>query len=375
MVDLGSNHISLQFIRMLLGPFFKSRSALLFVAAASILFAGLGSFTTYVNARVAGRTAWREVLFVASLWLVFAPLTWIPYTFARRFPPRLDGIVPIILAHSAGAMAMSLLWTLLGIILARLITTRPPVPFVRYYVSSLLTNMPLSVFLYFAVLGCIYAFSYYREARQRQEREARLSAQLSEARLSALRMQLHPHFLFNSLNAITVLVRDQKTQDASRMLELLGGVLRQVLQSENRQEVTLEEELQFIEKYLAIEQVRFSDRLEIIWSIDAAARDALVPSFILQPLVENAIRHGVGKRSEEGIIEIAAAVSDNDVLLTVMDNGPGYSAGSEGGVGLANTHARLETVFGDRAQLDVRKLNGLGTVATVRFPLRKRTDG
>jgi len=360
---------------MALGPLFKSRSAWLIIVAASILFAGLGSLTTYVNARVAGRASSREVLFVASLWLVFAPLTWIPYTLARRFPPRVDGIVRIILAHSAGAMAMSLLWTLLGIVLARLITSRPPLPFVRYYVSSLLTNMPLCIFLYFAVLGCIYAFSYYREARERQAREARLAAQLSEARLSALRMQLHPHFLFNSLNAITVLVRDQKTEEASRMLELLGGVLRQVLQSEKREEVTLEEELQFIEKYLAIEQVRFSDRLEIIWSIDAAARKALVPSFILQPLVENAIRHGVSKRSEEGIIEIAAAVSNTDVLLTVKDNGPGYTSGSEGGVGLANTHARLETVFGNRAQLDVRKSNGLGTIATVRFPLRKAADG
>jgi two-component system, LytTR family, sensor kinase len=360
---------------MTLESFLKSRPSWLIVATASILFAVLGSFTTYVNARVVGRPNWREALFVASLWLVFAPLTWIPYKLERSFPLRLDHAVRTILIHGSGALIMSASWTLIGIVVARVLTIRPPFPFVPYFVSSLLTNMPLCVFLYFAVLGCIYAFSYYREARERQTREAHLTAQLSDARLSALQMQLNPHFLFNSLNAITVLVRDEKTREASRMLELLSGVLRQVLLSDKRREVTLQEELQFIERYLSIEQVRFSDRLRITWSIDAIARDALVPAFILQPLVENAVRHGISKRSEEGMIEIAAALSADDVLLEVKDNGPGYAPGFERGVGLANTQARLETLFGDRAQLDVKNLNGLGTVATVRFPLRRQGDG
>jgi LytS/YehU family sensor histidine kinase len=188
-------------------------------------------------------------------------------------------------------------------------------------------------------------------------------------------MQLNPHFLFNSLNAITVLVRDQNTRDASRMLELLSGVLRQVLQSEKRQEVTLDEELRFIEKYLAIEQVRFSDRLQVLWSIDSNVRNALVPEFILQPLVENAVRHGVAKRSEAGLIEITGRESNGELVLSVRDNGPGYITGSESGVGLANTRARLETLFGDAAQLDVKNAEGRGTVAMVRFPLRRRVDG
>src|SRR5262249_29249194 len=175
---------------MALGPFLKSRQSWLIVVAASILFAALGSFTTYVNARVAGRSNWREALFVATLWLVFAPLTWIPHQLARRFPLRADHATRSLLAHVGGAIALSLSWSLLGIVLARLLRTRPaPVPFLRYFVSSLLTNMPLCVFLYFAVLGCIYAFSYYREARERQAREALLAAQLSDARLSALQMQ------------------------------------------------------------------------------------------------------------------------------------------------------------------------------------------
>jgi two-component system LytT family sensor kinase len=187
-------------------------------------------------------------------------------------------------------------------------------------------------------------------------------------------MQLHPHFLFNSLNAITVLVRDQNTQAASRMLELLSGVLRQVLQSEQRQHVTLDEELQFIEKYLAIEQVRFPDRLQVQWSIEPAVRDALVPEFILQPLVENAVRHGVAKSSEAGIIEVAARASDGNLMLSVKDNGPGYRPVSDSGVGLANTRARLVTLFGDAGQLQLRNCDGGGTLATLVFPLRQTLD-
>jgi len=357
-------------------PRLKFRQSWLIIAAGSILLAGLGSITTVINTtRVAGRSNWREALFVASLWLVFAPLTWIPYKLAQRFPLRLENIVQSVVAHVSGGILMSVSWTIAGILLVRLITTRPPVPFVQQFVNSLLTNMTLCMFLYFAVLGCFQAFSYYREARERQAREAILAAQVSEARLSALRMQLNPHFLFNSLNAITVLVRDHKNQDASRMLELLGRVLRQVLQSEKRQEVTLEEELEFTERYLAIEQVRFSDRLKVIFKIEPEARDVLVPTFILQPLVENAIRHGISQRTEAGLIEIEVALSNNDILLTVKDNGPGYTPGVEAGVGLANTHARLETLFGDHAQLEVTNLNGLGTAASIRLPLGRKADG
>jgi two-component system, LytTR family, sensor kinase len=226
------------------------------------------------------------------------------------------------------------------------------------------------------VLGCVYAFTYFVEAREREAQQARLAAQLADAKLGALRMQLNPHFLFNSLNAIAVLVRDQNTRDASRMLELLGGVLRQVLHNEPRQHVTLDDELRFIERYLAIEQVRFSDRLRVEWSIDAALRDALVPEFILQPLVENAVRHGVAKQSEAGTIHLSARADGADLVLSIQDDGPGYREDSAGsGVGLANTRARLETLFGTAGQLRIDRAERGGTIATLRFPLRRAADG
>jgi len=159
------------------------------------------------------------------------------------------------------------------------------------------------------------------------------------------------------------------------MLELLSGVLRQVLQSEKRQEVTLDEELQFIEKYLMIEQVRFSDRLQVRWSIEAGARDAVVPEFILQPLVENAIRHGIAKRSEDGEIEIIARQDNDRLILSVQDNGPGYHQVSNVGVGLANTTARLANLFGEQGHLQMMSAEEGGTIAILQFPLRRRDHG
>ena len=355
----------------------RSRPYWLLIAGASLIPATLSAFTSYLNSRFSrGNADWGAAIFTGVSWLFFGALTPIIYALARRYPLRREVIVRTVLAHLTGALVLCIGWTSMSVLLAVLLKRRPPQEsLVLYYQSWILTNLPWSVFLYFTMLGCIYAFTYYREAREREAQQSRLTAQLAEARLSALRMQLNPHFLFNSLNAITVLVRDQNTRDASRMLELLSGVLRQVLQSDKRQEVTLDDELRFIEKYLAIEQVRFSDRLQVRLSIDSNVRNALVPEFILQPLVENAVRHGVAKRSEAGLIEITGRESNGELVLSVRDNGPGYLGASDAGVGLANTRARLETLFGEAAQLDVKNAEGRGTVAMVRFPLRRGVDG
>ena len=310
-------------------------------------------------------------LFSGGMWLAFGALIPITYVLSRRFPLRREKLGRSVAAHFVGALMLSLGWSFLGVLLSMLLGRNPPQEsLARYSTFWLLTNFPWAVALYFAVLGCIHAVTYYREARERESQQARLAAQLSEAKLSALRMQLNPHFLFNSLNAITVLVRDRKTQDASRMLELLSAVLRQVLQNEKRQQVTLQEELRFIERYLAIEEVRFSDRLKVHWSIQPALDAALVPEFILQPLVENAIKHGVAKSNHVGVVEIRAELAGSDLLLAVEDNGPGYEPSNGSGVGLANIRTRLETSFGSKGKLEVCNSNTGGTVASVRFPFR-----
>jgi two-component system LytT family sensor kinase len=348
------------------------------VAAAFLVPAALSAVDVYLQSRLAGarRVPWANLIFSSSEWLFLAALTPIVIALARRVPLRRDRIGRVIAIHGVGAMLLCIGWASLGITLGYVLHTFPwQGHFARDYASWLMTSVPWSVVMYFAFLGCVYAFTYFAELREREAQQARLSAQLAEARLGALRMQLNPHFLFNSLNALAVLVRDQRTREASRMLELLGSVLRQVLHGEKRHEVTLAEELRFIEQYLAIEEVRFSDRLRIVWSIDAELRDALVPEFILQPLVENAIRHGIAKRSEAGTIELSATAIEGELILTVRDDGPGFRDDhGSAGVGLANTRARLETLFGGAAGLELRGSESGGTIATVRIPLRRGAD-
>ena len=354
----------------------KSRPYWLLIALACLVPAVLDAFKSYVTSLLGGGGVdWGGVVFAGSEWLFLGALTPITYVLSRRFPLRRETIIRSIAAHTIGAIALCIGWATLGLLLGLFLNRFPAQGnLLPDYVNWLLTSLPWSVFMYFTVLGCVYAFTYHRESKEREAQQARLAAQLAEARLGALRMQLHPHFLFNSLNAITVLVRDQNTRGASRMLELLSGVLRNVLQSGKRQWITLDEEIRFLEQYLEIEQVRFSDRLRVIWSIEDAVREALVPEFILQPIVENAVRHGLAKRSEAGVIEIAAREVDGELVLTVRDNGPGYYPTPDVGLGLASTRARLETLLGEAARLEVINADEGGTIVTIRFPLRRPND-
>ena len=342
------------------------------IAAACVVPAVLDALQTYMQARLAGRptTSWGSVVFSGGEWLFLGALTPITYQLARRFPLRRETLGRTLAVHAIGALVLCVGWASAGVAARAVLgmswggTSR-----LREWESWTLTTIPWSVFMYFAVLGCVYAFTYFVEAREREAQAARLSAQLSEARLGALRMQLNPHFLFNSLNAIGVLVRDKNNAAASRMIELLGDVLYAVLRSDDRHEIPLEDELRFLEQYLAIEQVRFSDRLRVTWSV-ADVRSGLVPGFVLQPLVENALRHGIAKRADAGAIEIAARREGDVMLLSVSDDGPGLAQAPElaPGVGLRNVRERLRTLYGDAARLDVESREGGGVTATVRLP-------
>jgi signal transduction histidine kinase len=327
----------------------------------------LDTLQAFAQARLEGRPArWQDILFQGVEWLFLGALLPITYYLARRFPLDRTQWRRTLAVHFAGALGLCLGWASLGVLLGNLLGRYPA----GYYASWLLTSVPWSVFMYFTVLGCVYAFTYFAEAREREAQASRLAAQLAEARLGALRMQLHPHFLFNSLNALTVLVRDRNTAAASRMLELLSDVLRKVLRTEQPHEVPLDEELRFLEDYLAIEQVRFSDRLRVQWSVEDRARRALVPGFILQPLVENAIRHGVAKRADAGLIEIGARIVDDRLELSVRDDGVGMSALQSEGVGLSNTRERLRTMYGERASMTFRTPDGGGMEVVLSIPLR-----
>ncbi len=335
----------------------------------------LSGFDSYMQSRLGGQpTEWRWVIFNSLDWLLYAVLTPIVFRASRRFPLQRGRLARTVVLHVAGALILCVAWAGLGTLLRLVVFSPRPgftaAKFVFQLVGWVLTTLPFGTGVYFALVGIEHALFFMNQSRERETQAARLAAQLSEARLGALRMQLNPHFLFNSLNAITVLVRDQNTADASRMLELLSDVLRQVLRSDPGHETTLTSELEFVGQYLAIEKVRFSDRLMPRVEVDPAIGNAALPRFILQPLVENAIRHGIARRSDAGLLYVSARRDGSDLVLTVRDDGPGLPAGGtqSAGVGLSNTRSRLAELYGDHASLRVADAEGGGVTAIVRLP-------
>lgn len=348
----------------------------LFVSAAWLGPALLAAFRAYVQSRIGNGepVTVRGVVWEAGDWLIYALFTpavfWfarrlplVPGTLARRLPAHLLAAVVLCAAWAGGGILLS--WTLFG-------TT----PYGSGFVGWFVTSLPFGVAVYFAVLGVEHAVFYFVEARQRETQSARLAAQLADARLGALRMQLQPHFLLNSLNAVTVIVRDRDTATATRVLEQLGDLLRRVMRSDRPQEVALAEELEFVRQYLAIEQVRFPDRLRPEFVVPDALRTAAVPEFLLQPLVENAIRHGLARRVGATLLQVAARREGDDLVLTVTDDGPGPepAAAPAEGVGLGNTRERLSTLFGNRASLTLSRTPEGGAAATVRVPYHERAS-
>ena len=224
------------------------------------------------------------------------------------------------------------------------------------------------------VAAALHAIEFYRRYRERETLTLQLQARLSDAQLKALRAQLNPHFLFNTLNAATTLLhRDPHAADA--MLTRLGELLRITMRFDPEHETPLRDEVELLDRYLAIMQTRFSDRVTIRRDVDPRVADALVPSFILQPIVENAFEHGVARLQRPATIEIEAHATDSTLVLTVRDDGPGRVHGSNGsgngnGVGLANTRDRLRELYGDRGSLTLTHPPGGGTIAQVRLPLR-----
>lgn len=317
-----------------------------------------------------GTFRWQTVTFQGVEWLFLGGLTLLTYALSQRYPLRRPRLSRALLVHSAGALVLCVAWATMGALLRRGLEGGGEAPFVHELASWMLTSVPWSFFLYFAVLGSIHAFTYYVEARDRELVATQLSGQLAEARLRALRAQLQPHFLFNTLNAITVLVRDRRGALAVRMLDLLSDMLRHVLRPDQPHEIPLRDELQLVKQYLGIEQIRYSDRLQLIYEIDDNTLDARVPSFVLQPLIENALRHGVADVTEGARLEITARRVDDLLELTVRDNGRGLGHGRGTGMGLDNTRERLAALYGESARLTLADHPEGGAVARIVLPWR-----
>ena len=314
------------------------------------------------------------------LWGLLAPIMW---WLAQRFPFERQHLVSRLAINLVAGLGITSLFVFLDLIKREVIHTAAK--FLHHGElqfttprdwSALFWGVEYFLLTYFCIVAAIHAYLYYEKYRDRELKSSRLEAQLALARLEVLKMQLHPHFLFNTLNAISALMH-RDVDAADRMIALLSDLLRLSLDKDDRHQVPLRAELQFLERYLAIEKIRFRDRLVIDMDIDSPCLEAQVPRLILQPLVENSIRHGIAVRSAAGHVAIKARRKGNRLDLSVSDDGPGLVSGKpmREGVGLANTRARLEQLYGDdhRFQLvDKSEIGGLGVHMEIPFEKEPR---
>jgi signal transduction histidine kinase len=315
-----------------------------------------------------------------GLWAALTPLVfWLAARFSpgrRTWPWRLALLLLIGLVLALG---VHLVVNLVRTELLENVPRRPDAPGVMPGIRRLWFLNDFIVYL--GVLSAGFAREYFRryearnqEALRLRAEAAALQAQLAEAQVAALRMQLNPHFLFNTLHAISALV-GRDPAGVRRMIARLSELLRSTLEESGSAERTVERELEFVRRYLEIMQVRFQGKLDTRTVLDPAASDARVPTLILQPLVENAVKHGVSKRRGGGSIEVEARRHGARVRLTVRDNGPGPTPADAGraantGIGLHNTAERLRQMYGDEQRLSVEPAGGEGTLAVVEVPYR-----
>ena len=348
------------------------------------IWLGIGLFDatqTVFSMRAEGmHHAWGRLFWTLLLW-------WLPLALAtpwilhlgRRYPPVHLRPLSAWLIHAAAATAICFVTAAGNAGMEELLNpwaySHDPGPFLTL-LSHKFWNGLVSFFLFYA---SILAINYALESRERLARQqaetARLNEQLSSAQLSALRRQIEPHFLFNTLNAIAGLVREGRNDAAVGMIATLSDLLRKLVDDSGRHEIALGEEMEFLNKYLDIQKMRLADRLDVRVQVPTELYPAQVPSLILQPMVENAIQHGIAKRTQGGAIRITASRSNGMLNLSVYNDGPPMSrdrASSQSGVGIANARTRLESLYGENFTLTMNDRTPDGVEVLVSVPFREK---
>lgn len=314
------------------------------------------------------------------VWILAAPATLL---LIRRFPltreRRLRSVAGLVL----GSVGIYLTVTILRYALR--VLTGAPIAQIGggTYLHNESVLLPMDFITYCGFFGTSFAVDYYFKFRQRAEEVQRLQieairlrAELTQSQLAILRGQLHPHFLFNAFNAVSTLVRQRKNESALETIAKLSSLLRLTVENIDQQELTLEQELDFIESYLEVERVRFSDKLRTLIDVPAEARGCIVPALLLQPLVENAIKHGISRRVSPGCVRLTAARAGGRLRLEIADDGPGIgsepAAGKSPGIGLRNTRSRLAHAYGSDFRLEIERRPEGGTAVRLDLPWRER---
>ncbi|MFN2565963.1 MAG: sensor histidine kinase [Gemmatimonadaceae bacterium] len=336
--------------------------------AAWTLVGVLFASQTYVGAAYTPRPlTWAQAFAIGlTAWYVRAALSPIVRWLTRRFPISRERLASRVFVHVAAGVAWSVGATVASqwVLTALANVPRPGLSPVEFH-ASLLT--------YAVLVGLTQGADYYRRYRERELKAARLEARLATARLDLLRMQLNPHFLFNALHDLSELMHED-VERAERMVQDLSELLRLALRHLGEPEVPLSEEVSFLRRYLELEQMRFQDRLEARVDVDAEALSARVPYLILQPLVENAVRHGIAPRLERGRVEVRGRADGEALVLEVYDDGPGVApqGGNEReGIALRGTRERLRESYGAAHRFEMRDLAGGGLCVRLELPLRR----
>ncbi len=304
-------------------------------------------------------------------WALLTPLILL---LAQRLPTERTSLRRTLPLHALASLLFHAVGTLVGLALSALLTTAPVrAGIATVYEQAFVRWSWLGILVYWSVLAISHAIDEHRRVREREERNAMLEAELVQTQLQLLRVQLQPHFLFNTLHAISTLMH-RDVDAAERMLIRLADLLRLTLHDVGNQEIALEDELGLLEHYVEIERMRFGERLSIVVDVADEARTALVPNLLLQPLVENAIKHGIAPRTERGRIDIVGRREGERLALEIRDDGEGLPRGAprplREGIGLSNTRQRLEQLYGEAQELDIG--SGASGGVTVRLTLPYR---
>ena len=349
----------------------------------SSIWLGLGLFDatqTVVVMRSEGmHHAWTALFFTQALgWLPWALATPVIAHLGRKYPPLQLLPLSTWVRHLFAWAAVSLIAALWGAWLERLLnpwaSPGPPPGLVHRWLYLFYNTMLGGTILYVIILVVTHLLDSRERLAREQAETARLNEQLSKAQLDALRRQIEPHFLFNTLNAIAGLIRERRNDAAVGMIAGLSDFLRRVLKESNRQQVPLGDEVEFLERYLDIEKVRFGERLQVSMNIPEELFPARLPALILQPMVENAVKHGIAQRAQGGAIRISAFRTNGMLTLHVYNDGPPLPEDwerSNSGIGIANVRTRLQGLYGDRFALSIRNEELRGVQVSVSVPWRE----